>query len=207
MMHIFLNRDNDRRCYGCREIYGDVSTPTRYRGIRKALSRGTRPDGGREAPGQNEVCNDQSRGDPGWDTAAVLPNCRGLFPIPEGIASVCAVRRWQRNPCPCCQDLEWWCSDFPGRGRANVHFWQQLPVGPAKSARVTLMSSPCASAIYGRSRNACRTYAFCSFSLREKVGMRGSIRKNALFFNPLTLALSRRERGLKPLFGKSWLGE
>ena len=52
-----------------------------------------------------------------------------------------------------------------------------------------------------------RTYAFCSFSLREKVGMRGSIRKNALFFNPLTLALSRRERGLKPLFGKSWLGE
>jgi hypothetical protein len=36
-----------------------------------------------------------------------------------------------------------------------------------------------------------KTYAFCSFSLREKVGMRGSIRKNA-FFNPLTLALSRR---------------
>jgi hypothetical protein len=48
-----------------------------------------------------------------------------------------------------------------------------------------------------------RTYAFCSFSLREKVGMRGSIRKNALFFNPLTLALSQREKGLKPLLRKS----
>ena len=33
--------------------------------------------------------------------------------------------------------------------------------------------------------------------------MRGPIRKNALFFNPLTLTLSRRERGLKPLLRKS----
>jgi hypothetical protein len=30
--------------------------------------------------------------------------------------------------------------------------------------------------------------------------MRGSIRKNALFFNPLTLALSLGERGLKTPF-------
>jgi hypothetical protein len=45
-----------------------------------------------------------------------------------------------------------------------------------------------------------RTYAFCSFSLREKVGMRGSIRKNALFFNPLTLTLSLGERGSKTPF-------
>jgi hypothetical protein len=45
-----------------------------------------------------------------------------------------------------------------------------------------------------RSLNLNRTYAFCSFSLREKVGMRGSIRKNA-FFNSLTLTLSRRGRG------------
>jgi hypothetical protein len=46
-----------------------------------------------------------------------------------------------------------------------------------------------------------KAYTFCSFSLREKVGMRGSIRKMP-YFNPLTLALSRRERGLKPLLLK-----
>ena len=48
-----------------------------------------------------------------------------------------------------------------------------------------------------------RTYAFCSFPLRGKVGMRGFKRKNSLFFNPLTLTLSLRERGPKTLLRKS----
>jgi hypothetical protein len=48
-----------------------------------------------------------------------------------------------------------------------------------------------------------RTYAFCSFPLRGKVGMRGFKRKNSLFFNPLTLTLSLRERGPKTFLRKS----
>jgi hypothetical protein len=39
----------------------------------------------------------------------------GLFPHPGGIASVCAVRRWQRNRRPCRQNLSWWRPNFPGR--------------------------------------------------------------------------------------------
>ena len=54
---------------------------------------------------QNEVYRDQGRGNPGWDTPCVLPNRRGPFPVPGGIASVCAVRRWQRNRRPCRQNL------------------------------------------------------------------------------------------------------
>jgi hypothetical protein len=57
---------------------------------------------------------------------SLLPNRRGLFPIPGSIASVCAVRRWQRNRRPCRQNLEWWHPDIPGCRRANAHVWEWL---------------------------------------------------------------------------------
>jgi hypothetical protein len=64
-----------------------LSSSKKFRGFRKALSRGTCPDGGRQARRQNEVYRDQGLGNAGWDTPSVLSNSnrRGLFPSLEAL--------------------------------------------------------------------------------------------------------------------------
>jgi hypothetical protein len=106
--------------------------------------------------GQDAIRSDQGRGDLEWDAATVLPYRRGAFPVAPDAAGVRTVRRWQGDPGPCRQDLQWRSATFSCRGRDHAPFWHRISMGPAE--RVRVHHTP-ASAVLAR-RSAIETHCF-----------------------------------------------